>query len=149
MKKKTIISLAIAVVLLLGIAVYFRPLAFSKIAGEQWQIQTVLNEFGVRNGEPYVDSVNYQTITAEQKSAILTALERYSYQRTPGTLFSDGSLSGVGEAMLSIYGYEDGTLVDSIVVSSSGKIAVNGKTYRMKNAEQLIDQIVEIMEPAN
>ena len=149
MKKKTVGSMAIAVILLLGIAAYFRPLSFSGRAGENRQIQMVLNESGVRNGEPYIDSVSYAEVTTEQKSAILTVLENYTYRRTFGTLFSDGSLSDFGDAMISIYGYENDTLVASIVISSSGKIAVNDKTYHMKDAEQLIDQIVKIMEQTN
>lgn len=149
MKKKTVVLLTIAVILLFGIAAYFRPLSFSGSAGENRQINMVLNEFGVRNGEPYIDFVDYAEVTTEQKSAILTVLENYTYRRTFGTLFSDGSLSDFGDAMLSIYEYEDGTLVDSIVVSSSGKIAVNDKNYHMKNAEQLIEQIIEIMGQAD
>ena len=149
MKKKTVVSLVIAAVLLLGIAAYFRPLSFSGRAGENRQIQMVLNESGVRNGEPYIDSVSYAEVTTEQKSAILTVLENYTYRRTFGTLFSDGSLSDFGDARLSIYGYENDTLVARIVISSSGKIAVNDKTYHMKDAEQLIDQIVKIMEQTN
>ena len=50
MKKKTVGSMAIAVILLLGIAAYFRPLSLSGRAGENRQIQMVLNESGVRNG---------------------------------------------------------------------------------------------------
>lgn len=93
--------------------------------------------------------MSYAEVTTEQKSAILTVLENYTYRRTFGTLFSDGFLSDFGDAMLSIYGYENDTLVASIVISSSGKIAVNDKTYHMKDAEQLIDQIVKIMEQTN
>lgn len=144
MKKKTVVSLTIAVILLLGIAVYFRPLSFSGSAGENRQINMVLNEFSVRNGEAYIDSAEYPDITTEQETAVWAVLEKYPYRRTPGTLFSDDSLSDFGEKMLSIYVYEDGTLTDSIVITSSGKIAANGKNYRMTNAEQCIDQLTEI-----
>ena len=146
MKKKTILFLAVVLVLLLGGMVSFRPLAFSGMAGENQQINMVLSEVGVRNGEAYIDSSDYSEITTEQRAAVWAVLEKYTYRRIPGTLFSDGSLSDIGEKMLSIYVYEDGTLKDSIVVTSSGKIAVNGKNYRMTNAEQCIDQLTEILE---
>lgn len=145
MKKKTVISLAIAILLLAGAIAYFRPLSFSGMAGENQQINMVLSEFGVRNGEAYIDSTDYSDITTEQKTAVWTVLEQYPHRRTPGTPVSDGSLSGLGEKMLSIYVYEDGTLTDSIVVTSSGEIAVNGKNYRMEHAEQCIDQLTEIL----
>lgn len=149
MKKKTIYVAATVIVLLICIAAFFKPLSLSNTVRESDQIIMVLSEFGVRNGEAYIDSVDYQAITTEQKSAVLTLLEKYTYRRTFGTLFSDGSLSGLGDRMLYIYVYEDASLVGSIFVSSAGKIAVNEKSYRMENAEQFIEQIVGIMEQAN
>jgi hypothetical protein len=57
-------------------------------------------------------------------------------------------MSGIGNKMLSIYVFGDITSGGSIFVTltSSGKIVVNGKNYRMENAEQFIEQIIEIME---
>lgn len=149
MKKKTIYFVVIVIVLLICIIAFFKPLSLSNIARENNQIKMVLNEFGVRNGEAYIDSTDYQAITAEQKNAILALLEKYTYRRTFGTLFSDGSISGLGDKMLSIYVYADVSLVGSIFMSSSGEIAVNEKSYHMKNAEQFIEQIIEIMGQAN
>ena len=148
MKKRTIYLTVIAIVLLICIIAFFRPLSLSDIARENNQIRMVLSELGVRNGEAYIDSVDYQAITAEQKSAILTLLEKYTYRRTFATLFSDGSISGLGDKTLSIYVYDD-SLVGNIVVASSGKIAVNEKSYSMENAEQFIEQIIEIMGQAD
>ena len=148
MKKKTIYLVVIVIVLLIFIA-FFKPLSLSDIARENNQIKMVLNELGVRNGEAYIDSVDYQVITAEQKSAILTLLEKYTYKRTLGTLFSDGSISELGDKTLYIYVYDDVSLVGSIFVSSSGRIAVNEKNYHMENAEQFIEQIIEIMGQAD
>lgn len=148
MKKKTIYLVVIVIVLLIFIA-FFKPLSLSDIARENNQIKMVLNQLGVRNGEAYIDSVDYQVITAEQKSAILTLLEKYTYRRTFDTLFSDGSISGLGDKTLSIYVYDDVSLVGSIFVSSSGRIAVNEKSYSMENAEQFVEQIIEIMGQAD
>lgn len=145
MKKKTIYLVVIVIVLLVSVAVFFKPLSLSDIANENNQIIMVLSEFEVRNGEAYIDSVGYQEITTEQKRGILNLLEKYTYRRTFGTLFSDGSMSGLGDKMLSIYVYDDASLSGSILVSSSGKIEINGKNYNMKNTEQFIEQIIEIM----
>ena len=131
MKKKAIYLVVIVIVLLICIIAFFKPLSLSDIARENNQIKMVLSELGVRNGEAYIDSVDYQDITTEQKSAILILLEKYTYKRTLGTLFSDGSISELGDKTLYIYVYDDVSLVGSIFVSSSGRIAVNEKNYRI------------------
>ena len=149
MKKKAIYLVVIVIVLLICIIAFFKPLSLSDIARENNQTKMVLSELGVRNGEAYIDSVDYQDITTEQKSAILILLEKYTYKRTLGTLFSDGSISELGDKTLYIYVYDDVSLVGSIFVSSSGRIAVNEKNYHMENAEQFIEQIIEIMGQAD
>ncbi len=106
----------------------------------------ILNEFGVRDGEAYIDSDDYQDITVEQKHSIINVLKNYTYRRTFGTPFSDGSISELGDKMLSVYVYDDVSLIWSIIVSSSGKLAINEKTYSMKNAEQLITRLMKIVE---
>ena len=57
--------------------------------------------------------------------------------------------ASIGDKTLYIYVYDDVSLVGSIFVSSSGRIAVNEKNYRMENAEQFIEQIIEIMGQAD
>lgn len=145
MKKKIPYMIGIVLALLVLIITFFKPLALSDIVDESNRIKMVLSEFGVRNGEPYIDSVDYQTVTAEQKSAILDLLGKYPYNRTFGTLFSRGSISGLGNKTLFIYVYDDISLVCSIFITSTGKIAVNEKSYSMENSEQLIEQIIETM----
>ena len=79
-------------------------------------------------------------------SAIRALLEEITYRRTAGTPFSDGSMTDMGDRTLAIYIYDGDSLSDSIFVSSSGKAAVQNKTYRMKNAERFMEQIIEIAE---
>lgn len=143
MKRKSIILVLIAVLLLIGLAIYFRPLHFS-VPDESSQITIVLNEYAVSDGKPTIDSAEYPATGTEQISAIRALLEKTAYRRTTGTLFSDGSMTDVGNRTLAIYIYDGDSLTDSIFVSSSGKIAVQNKTYYMKNSEQLIAQIIEI-----
>lgn len=143
MKRKSIILVLIAVLLLIGLAIYFRPLHFS-VPDESRQIAIVLNEYAVSDGKPTIDSAEYPATGTEQISAIRALLEKTTYRRTTGTLFSDGSMSDVGNRTLAIYIYDGDSLADSILASSSGKIAVQNKTYCMKNSEQLIEQIIEI-----
>ncbi len=143
-RKKRLCILAVVVLLLVCMAAFFRPLSLSNLVGQNSQIQMVLSEFGVRNGEPYNDSTNYMEITVEQTRAILSILDKATYRRTFGSLFSNGTISG--DKILNIYIYDGESLVGGILVSSSGSIAVNGKTYSMKHAERFMEQIIEIAE---
>lgn len=134
------------VLLLICIFAYFKPLSLSDAVSENNRIHMILNEFKIEDGEPNIDSVVYQDITTEQKSTILTLLDEYTYRRTVGTLFSNGTISGLGDKSLTIYVYGDKSSVASIVMASSGRIAINDKSYSMKNAEQLIKQLIETVE---
>lgn len=147
MKKKIPLLAGVAVALLFCICavVYFRPLSLCDVVSENNQIKMVLNEFEVKNGEAYIDTVDYQTVTQEQKSAIIKLFEQYKYKRTLGTLFSDGSISGLGDRTLSVYVYDGTSVVGSIFISSSGSIAVDDASYNMEDAKLLIEQIIEVM----
>lgn len=149
MKKNRLYFVIPVIIALICIIAFFKPLSLSDTVDEKNEIKMVYNELGIRDGVPYTDSTNYQTITAEQKRAILDLLGNYPYKRTWNTLFSDGTLSGLGDQMHSIYVYDDISLTATIFISSSGEIAINEKSYRMKNAEQFIEQIRKIaaLEP--
>ena len=109
------------------------------------QMKMIYSQIGVENGEAYIDSVNYQDITIDQKNAILSLLDKYTYRRTVGTLFSNGSTSDLGNKTLSIYVYDDDLLINSVFATSSGKVVINEKTYNMEDAERFIEQMIEIM----
>lgn len=150
MKRKVIFLTVIVIALLTCGVLYFQPLSLSDLAGETDQVKIVSRELGVRNGEAYIDSVSYQDITPEQTRAILALLGEHPYRRTVGTLFSkNGVISGLGSETLSLYVYDDGSLINevSLTSSESGKIVVNEKVYHMKTAEQkqLMEQILEII----
>lgn len=144
MKKKVICFIVIAVLAISAI-VYFKPLSFSDIADSGNDIQMILTNFAIENGEPYNETVEYTNITPEQKSKILTVFEKHSYKRNFKTLFSDGSISDLGDKLLNIYVYEDGLHGDTVMISSSGKMIVNDKAYSIKNAESFIEEIVYIL----
>lgn len=145
MKKKILCLVVIVIAFLICCIVYFKPLSLSDIAEDNNQIKMVYSELGVKNGKAYIDSVDYQDITLEQKSTILALLDKYAYRRTVGTLFSNGSTSDLGDKTISVYVYDDVSLINSVFAASSGKIVINEKVYNMENAEQFIEQIIEIM----
>ena len=145
MKKKMLCSIIIVIAFFVCCTVYFKPLSLSDVAEADNQIKMVYSQLGVKNGEAYIDSVDYQGITIDQKRTILDLLDKYTYRRTFSTLFSNGSTSDLGDKTLSIYVYDDASLINSVLVTSSGKVVINKKTYNMEDAEPFIEQIVEIM----
>ena len=149
MKKKTIYLIGVIIAFLICIIVYFTPMSLSDTIRENNRIDMVLNEFEIEDGEPNIESVAYNDITTEQKDAILTLLEKCDYRRTLGTLFSNGSITDLDDKTLTIFVYDDNSSVTAVVVASSGKMAVNDKSYSCKNEGQLIERIIEIMEQAN
>ena len=145
MKKKMLCPIVIVIAFLICCIVYFKPLSLSDVAEADNQMKMIYSQIGVENGEAYIDSVNYQDITIDQKNAILSLLDKYTYRRTVGTLFSNGSTSDLGNKTLSIYVYDDDLLINSVFATSSGKVVINEKTYNMEDAEQFIEQMIEIM----
>ena len=82
----------------------------------------------------YVDSWKYKDGKKEDR-----------YRRTPVTLFSDGSLSGLGERLSCVYIYDDNELVGTVIVSDEGGISVNDKSYVMKDASDFIRKVSLIL----
>lgn len=145
MKKKMLCSIIIVIAFFVCCIVYFNSLSLSDVAGADNQMKMIYSQLGVENGEAYIDSVNYQNITIDQKNAILSLLDEYTYRRTVGTLFSNGSTSNLGNKTLSIYVYDNDLLINSVFATSSGEVVINEKTYNMEDAEPFIEQMVEIM----
>lgn len=142
MKKKTtyFVCIGIAVLLLICTILYFKPLSLSNIADKDMKMYITLIEYSIENGEQISATTEYQNITEEQHKEILSVLDEYTYQRTFETLFSNGTMHGLGNKVLYI---GNGKI---ITVTATGKLAINGKIYSIDNAEQLIQQILEIVE---
>ena len=149
MKKKIICFAVVFVILLASLIIYIIPKPLSDCLGESSQITITLNEIGIRDGEPFIDPITYPDITEEQKDSIFTLCNQYSYRRTLHTIFSDGSMSGLGNRLIYIFIKGDDSTVNLITISSTGKIGIDNKTYKMNNAEQFIEQMTEILaEPS-
>lgn len=142
-KKKFAYVIGIAIVLLIITIVFFKPLPLSSLASDNNQVAVLWNEIGVRDRMPYMDCVEYQSLTPSQSKAILSLLDKYTYKRTLRTLFSDGTMAGY--YALNIYLSNEISMNNYIFVSTSGEILIHGKTYHMMNAEQFIEQVLEIV----
>ena len=148
-KKKTICFAVVSVLLLAGIIIYILPIPLSDCMRESRQITITLNEIGIQDGQPFINPITYPDITEEQKSSIFTLCSQYSYRRTFQTLFSDGSMSGLGNRLMLIYVNGDDLAGSFITISSTGEISIDNRTYKMDHAEQFIQQMTDILaQPA-
>lgn len=132
--------------LLLVLVIYFKPVNLADLGEVNSEIRITQQHVYVENGEPYIDSESYNDLSEEQTRSILDSLRRYKYRRTLGTLFSDGSLSNLGEKMICIYIYKEKELVYTVMITDTGNISVNSKIYVMQNSSELIQEIYKIMK---
>ena len=86
-------------------------------------------------------------ITVKEENSKLRAIfDNFTYRRNLGTLFSDGSMSGLGNETLHLYVYDGDILEATFFVASTGKVLVNDKIYSMENTGEFIEQIVEVVK---
>ena len=91
MKKKWLWIGGAAVLLLVCALLYFRPMPLSHSVTQTGQLSIQISNVGVENGDPYLDTTRYDTITGTQKNDILALRQQYAYCRSGSTPFSDGS----------------------------------------------------------
>ena len=58
MNKKKLYLIGIAVIVLICIITYFRPLSLSNTMHDFTQVNMILSQLGVRDGAAYIDSAN-------------------------------------------------------------------------------------------
>ena len=149
MKKPSYKVLATGIIIIIVFAallLYFRPMEMSDLINEDYEIRITRTEVGVRDGEPYIDTKNYNDLTEEQRQDIMSLFQQYTYRRTPGTLFSDGSISGAINNYINIFVYEDSELVRMIIISDTGGMSVDSRVYVMQEPSALIQDILGVVE---
>lgn len=146
MKKKKICVTVIFVCILISFTVYFMPVKLSECLDDGSQINIQVDTFDIKDGEPIIDQETYSDITEEQKNSILKLCSQYSYRRRMDTLFSDGSISEVGDTVVYIFVNGENGSDKQIVISSTDKVAIGNRTFKMKHAEQFINELIEILE---
>ena len=157
MNKKTVLAVGLCVVLLVCSVIYFRPLPLSSCIPENGSLLLHSNTFGVQNGKPYIHSLKlkeisyihseaYDHITEDQKEKIMELAQAYTYNRTLKTYLSDGAMENSGSKVLSIHMIDKDAVVGAIYVSEAGRISINDRPYKMKNAKQFQEQLEAILK---
>lgn len=144
MNKKIALFVGIMIVLIIGACAYFRPLNLTDAVSKSNTVMITMDTFTVEDGTPNIDMTEPNTLTDAQKEELVALIDGYSYRRTFGTLFSDGSMEGTGDRVVHIFLYDDQNVnTADIYLSDNGKISCGNKTYRMKNAKALVEQLAE------
>ena len=150
MKKPSYKVLATGIIIIIVFAallLYFWPMEMSDLINEDYEIRITRTEVGVRDGEPYIDTKNYDDLTEEQRQDIMSLFQQYTYRRTLSTfLISDGALSETGDQLIDIFMYEGSELVCSVIVSNTGSISVNDRLYVLENPSRFIEELLQIVE---
>lgn len=143
---KALVTGTIIVIVLAVLLLYFWPMKMSDLINKDYEIRITLTEVVVRDGEPYIDTKNYDNLTEEQGQDIMSLFQQYTYRRTPGTLFSDGSISGAVNNYINIFVYEDSKLVRTIIISDTGGMSVDSRVYVVQEPSALIQDIISVIE---
>lgn len=146
MYKKSSIGLLILMLIAAALSIYFRPLPLSNLLFTDNTIIVSKTVIETKEGIPNIDSQVDEDITEQQKKEILELFNQYSYMRKINTLFSDGSFSGNGDATyLYMYIYDGTMLKNTVSFTDGGEISVNNKNYKLKNSNDIINEIQVIL----
>ncbi len=140
---KYLVYILVVLVLLVGGLLYFKPFQLSRHINENSKISMIVEELGVKDGQPYINTESYNDITDEQIKNVIGLFQKYSYRRTIHTAFSDGTIGG--NRLVHIFISENDKSSEAISISISGSISVNGKTYKLPNAPEFIQEFFEII----
>lgn len=143
--KRIFIGGIIIIIFIIVLLLYFKPLTLSDLVKENQEILITQVEMGYEDGKAYTNSKNYNNLTDGQKNNIINLFDQYAYQRTFGTIISNGSLSGLSDKLIYIFIYENNELIDTISISSSGSMSLNDKSYILQNAQELIAELLAII----
>ena len=136
----------IVAAVLAALLLYFWPMKISDLINENQEIHITQIEMGIQDGEPYMDNENYCDLTKEQRKDIIDLFQQYTYRRTPGTAFSDGSLSGISDRIIHVYAYDDGELLYTIFITDTNGLSINERSYVLRDSSGLIQEILTVIE---
>lgn len=134
--------LIFSAILLAGIILFFQPMECSNLLDDHGISTITIQKIGIRDGQPWIDPISYSNLTPEQQNRLFQLCRQYTYRRTFGTLFSDGTIADGGDSVGYLFG-EDGSI---IAISSKGTIAIGNQTFRMAHADQWMAQVLELLE---
>lgn len=107
-RNQILVTGMIIVAVLAALLLYFRPMKMSELINDKQEILVTRTQIGIQNGEASINYENYNDLTEAERQDIIDLFQQYTYRRTLRTLFSDGSLCGIGDEIINIFVYEDG-----------------------------------------
>lgn len=143
--KKRIIAHSIFILLIISVGLYFRPMSISSLFDDTTVIKISYSNLGIADGETYIENTDYNTLTAEEKTQLLSILSKYTYVRKMSTVFSNGSSNGVGSEILLLYTENRENESQTICISSLNEIIVDNHVYTAHNSRKMIEEVKEII----
>lgn len=141
MRKKTMWAAVGIAVLLICCVVYFHPMSLSDCIGADDRIALSISTLSTSNGKANIDTTDYNDITTEQQKTITDLLGNCTYTRSLRTILSNSSLSDIGGKTVTLYVYRDDSLLHSIQITENGQLLLDNRIYKIKHAEQLLEQL--------
>ena len=142
MKKTAIITLTIllAAILVAGAIVYFWPHSLNDRITENNSLFVTCTTLGTEDGAAHNDTQTWESIAVTKD--ILSLLDEHTFRRN---LPFSGSRMTPREKLLVISVYEGDTLVDSVILSDSGKMSMGNANYTMNGADNFIRELVTLL----
>ena len=120
-------------------------MSISSLFDDTTVIKISYSNLGIADGETYIENTDYNTLTAEEKTQLLSILSKYTYARKMSTVFSNGSSNGVGSEILLLYTENRENESQTICISSLNEIIVDNHVYTTKDSWKMIEELKEII----
>ncbi len=139
--KKNILCIAI----FLLVFCYFKPLRLSDLinTSNTDNLDILASSLNINNS--YTNEYSDQDISQDDLLSIIAIINNYTYTRKFNTMFSDGSLHELGDYLIHIYTYKNNNQINNLSISDNNKISINNKSYSIKNSDNLIQEILEVL----
>ncbi len=143
--RKTLLCAGLLLLLLAAALIYLRPLPLLDGLAPDAGMFVTTTQLGVRDGLPFVDTQSYEELTPAQREEIAALLTGYRCRRTLATLFAPDA-ADMDERTVSLFVYENGRSVRSIVLGETGTVTIDGRAYALPDAPALMDSLLWMLE---
>lgn len=136
--------LLVCVLVIAGL-LYFKPIRLSDHIKRDQRIELSVTNFHLIDDQAQINFEEIHQMSDLQKDQLITLFENYPYKRTLGTLFSAGSIEGVGEKLVTLFFVDHDQEKEHIIITESGKMLFKDKTYKMDRAGKCIQALLDIL----
>lgn len=123
---------------------YFKPLNLTALINNSNTDNLTILASSLNINDYYNNT--YQDISQDDLLSIINIINNYTYTRKFNSMFSEDSLGELGDYLIHIYTYKNNSQINSLSISNNNKISINNKNYSIKNSDNLIQEILEVLD---